>query len=262
MPILILVAAAAPATVASAQTAARPLASAKADVDGDGKVDEVRVEGGQIVVARAGSKKAAWKAFATPGTMTAAELTVGGPGRPYVAVSARFEVDGKPVHEGLVVRWVKGALAEVWRGDVGPVGRDGDYEVRIDATASGLVRSQRRVGVVRCDGKPAALFAEGWDDAGGKFRPIRGSVDVDEAAPVVTATRAAPANPAAVSAVFRASVTSTEAGAAGGAAAGAPARAPAAAAVAALPAPRGARPPRLSSSSRIVLQSSTHSLQM
>lgn len=208
--VAIIVAAVSPA---AAQVAEKPAASARADVDGDGKDDDIRVENGQVVVAIGGSKKQGWKAFTTPGIVSSAEITIGGTGTPYIAVHARFDLDGKKVHEGLVVRWTKGALAEVWRGEVGPVGRDGDYEIRIDATAKGLIRSQRRSGVVRCDGKPARLFSEGWDEANGEFRPIKADVSVDDSAPVLTASRTPPANEALISAVFRAAAGSTEAGA-------------------------------------------------
>lgn len=210
MPVVIVAAAAAPA-VAQVPGSDKPVASVKADVDSDGKADEVRVENGQVVVSV--GKKQDWKALTIPGTVTSAEITVGGPGTPFIAVAATIDVDGKPQHEGLVVQWSKGALAEVWRGEVGPMGRDGDHAVTIEATAKGLIKAQRRSGIVRCDGKPARLFAEGWDASSGQFRPIKADVAVDDAAPVLTASRTPPPNEAMVSAVFRVAAGSTEAGA-------------------------------------------------
>lgn len=193
----------------------------KVDVDGDGKVDVVTVDATGVTV-KIGKKEHAQR-WAETGSFEGATLTSGGKGKqPYLAVSARFRVDGREIGEGLVLRWQAGALAEVWRGPVGPIGRDADYAVALEATAAGVVRSQRRAGFDRCDGAPAELFREGWNDAAGKFQPIRGSVTIAASATTLTATREAPDGAPTLSAIYRAAVASTEAGATDASQLGAP----------------------------------------
>jgi len=184
----------------------------KVDVDGDGKVDQVTVDATGVAVKI--GKTSHDQRFAVAGTFVDARITSGGKGKqPYLAIDAAFEVDGRTVGEGLVLQWRKGALVEVWRGETGPIGRDGDHAVQIDATAAGVVRSQRRTGFQRCDGAPAELFREGWNDRAGKFQAIRGSVSIAATATTLTATREAPEGAPTLSAAYRAAIASTEAGA-------------------------------------------------
>jgi len=213
VPLLILLIAA----PAAAKRAAAPIATASADVDGDGRADQIRVVPGGVEVQLAGRKDAAWKPFAATGTVLSATISVGGGKRPMIAVTAVFERG----QEAVVLRWSKGGLDEVWRGDVGPHGRDADYEVIVRADAKAVWRSQRRRGIERCDGV-GRLFVEAWDDGAREFRPAAPEIGVDKTAPVLRATRTAPANAPATSVTYRAAAVSTEAGAGDAAQLGSP----------------------------------------
>jgi hypothetical protein len=124
-------------------------------------------------------------------------------------------------HEAVVVRWEKGGLAEVWRGDVGPRGRDADYEIVVEADARGLWRSQRRRGIERCDGG-GRLFVEQWDERAGAFVAAAPEIGVGASAPVVKATRTAPQVAPTSSVAYRAAATSSESGATDASQLGAP----------------------------------------
>ncbi len=211
-------------TLLALTRAAQADTTAKVDVDGDGKIDTVTVDAMGVTV-KIGKKEHA-QHFAATGTFTSATVTSGGKGaQPYLAIDARFDDGGRVVGEGLVLQWQKGKLVEVWRGEVGPIGRDGDYEVVVAATPTGLTRTQRRGGIERCDGAPSELFKEAWDGKSAKFRPVRGDVSIAAGAKTLTATHTAPntdAGEPTLSSTYRATVTSSEAGASDASQLGAP----------------------------------------
>ncbi len=158
-----------------------------ADVDGDGRADTVRIDApGQIVIERAGGG-GAFVPFGLTGPLGTTRLSIGGKGRPFVVAVAQIGSGW----EAVALRWDKGAMKEVWRGPVGPIGDDGEYELWIEARPSGLVRWQRRADLDRCDGTPVELFREGWDDGGGGFRAARPSVRLPDIMPTVTASPSA-----------------------------------------------------------------------
>src|SRR5689334_23437566 len=100
-------------------------------------------------------------------------------------------------------------MKEVWRGPLGPAGDDGEYEVWIEARASGLVRWQRRRDLDRCDGAETELFREAWDEATRTWKAARPSVRFPDS----TATVKAVASPALGAGWYRASGMTTAAGA-------------------------------------------------
>ena len=179
------------------------------DVDGDGKPDTVRIEStGALVVERAGGG-GAFVPFGLTGTLGKTQLSFGAPGggkgRPYIVAVAQI---GR-AWEGVALRWEKGALKELWRGPVGPAGDDGEYEVWIEARPAGLVRWQRRADLDRCDGTPAELFREAWDDGAARWKPARPSVRF----PDVTATVKAVPGASLGAGWYRATGATTAAGA-------------------------------------------------
>lgn len=181
----------------------------KADVDGDGKPDTVRVEApGQIVVER-GAGGGQVIPLGLSGELRRAELTIDGAGLPYVVATAQI---GRG-WEGVALRWDRGALREVWRGPVGPAGDDGEYEVWIAATAGGLVRWQQRADLGRCDGGPVELFREGWDARTRSFRPARPSVRIPDGLPVVKAVAETPATAVVSGGWYKVRLASAQAGA-------------------------------------------------
>ena len=193
----------------AAAPGAVPLAQANADVDGDGRGDLIRIEAtGLLVVELAGGGQGSLAL----GDAAHATLTAGGP-RGHVVIAAMVQRGAGKPGEGIAAAWTQGRLAIVWRGEVGPVGRDGEHEIAIEATERGLVRYQLRRDVARCDGEPARLFVEGWDASRQAFRPVRADVRVPDAAPVLAAARAEAAAPAR-SLVFRPVAASSTAGAA------------------------------------------------
>mgnify|MGYP002379678291 CR=1 FL=1 len=186
------------------------VAAESVDVDGDGKLDTVRIEPtGAVVVERAGGG-GAFVPFGLTGAMGKTQLSfggggAGGKGRPYVVAVAQI---GR-AWEAIALRWEKGAMKELWRGPVGPAGDDGEYEVWIEARPSGLVRWQRRGDLDRCDGAPVELFREAWDDAAGRWKPARPSVRF----PDVTATVKAVPSASLGAGWYRATAATTAAGA-------------------------------------------------
>ena len=75
---------------------------------------------------------------------------------------------------------------EVARVPVGGVGLDHDFGYAVDATPNGIYRYQTRGDIRRCDGKPAYLFAEGFD--GTVFRRLtRLPTEIPDTAPALVA---------------------------------------------------------------------------
>lgn len=194
----------------ASRAAADPLPALTADVDGDGAADQLRIEApGQLVIerARGGGQLVP---FGRSGELTEAHLSVAGPGpAPFVVASARL--GGR--WEAVALRLPRGggALAEVWRGEVGPAGDDDEYERWLAAEPEGLIRYQTRADQRRCDGVATALFRERWDDKRGDFVAIAPApIAAPSGAPVVTATVASAAPPGGW---YRAVSASTQAGA-------------------------------------------------
>jgi HEAT repeat protein len=151
--------------------------SVRADVDGDGTRDEVALDAAGVVLRPGGARpEVRFSAAMTRGTVTA--------GRGWIAIEATTASG----IEGIGLRYRGGALAAVWRGPVGPVGEDGEYRTALTAIDGALVRHQSRADIRRCDGKPALLFPESWDDGKRGFRAALPRIDVDPGAPVVQAT--------------------------------------------------------------------------
>ncbi|HEY4055256.1 MAG TPA: HEAT repeat domain-containing protein, partial [Kofleriaceae bacterium] len=127
---------------------ASPVATTSADVDGDGKADEVAVDG-------TGTVSINGKQVATLGAnVTTARVMAGRPkDKPtiVIATQARAYVLAGP-------SWKVATTTEI-----GGVGLDADYAMDVTITSIGVVKYQTRPGLQRCDGKPALLFAEGWN---------------------------------------------------------------------------------------------------
>lgn len=236
-----------PATPA---TPATPAAELAFDVNGDGAPDRVRVEPpGAVHVTLSNGRELRVHLDAPPGTLRAARLAAdAGPaygGRRVIIATGIFAIespaqpgaraDGEPGagipaqpgpgpemrgsrHErrlALVLTWRESALVPLWQGPVGPRGRDGDHEVRVETSPLGLLRYQFRPDVQRCDGQPAYLSPEVWDFRSGRFRPVYNLPRIPDGAPVLTARRQAPAGvDGPVTSSFRTRAASTQAGAA------------------------------------------------
>lgn len=200
-----------PAGPAHAGRRAAPTASIVADLDGDTSPDRIdlSVSGYLELHPSRGRAPASVEvgAFARGTTLTA-----GGSGEGRWIVIAGTSAGGQ--REGVVIRWARGgATPEIrWRGAIGPVGIDGEYALAVAATPSGVVRYQTRADARRCDGGPAQLFAEGWDDATRAFRRIRSDIALPADTPTITAAAASSTTPRA-SVSFAAELASTRPGA-------------------------------------------------
>ena len=112
-----------------------------------------------------------------------AEVATGGATR-YLLVKLQTVDGGQRL---VVVGKVGDKLAAVYAGPVGPVGRDGEYALSIEATPQGLLRYQRVPGLSRCDGEDR-LFIEryqgtaGWQPAPELAVPELGDAQVLTAA--------------------------------------------------------------------------------
>ena len=149
---------------------AAPIATASEDIDGDGATDAITLDAdGTLTLGRQGTVKV--------GPIAKARIEVGAwNGKPIVVV-----VDDK---EAFVVE--PGPWKVTAKTSVGGVGLDADYALDVTATPSGVYRYQKRANLRRCDGKPALLFAEGWN--GQRFgRVTKLPVGVDPSAPKLAA---------------------------------------------------------------------------
>ncbi|CAN5636787.1 hypothetical protein BH11MYX1_BH11MYX1_38350 [soil metagenome] len=167
-------------TASSAHAA--PLAHLELDVDGDAKVDKVSVEPSGDLVIVAGSSGGRSVLVLRPRPTSAELFAASVRGTPMLA--AHYTAAG--YDETSVYEFRAGVWAQVLREATGPVPPDGDYSVAIAPTSNGIYRFEQRTGFHRCDGKPAYLFAEGWN--GKKFQRLaKLPIDVDETAPVLFA---------------------------------------------------------------------------
>ena len=161
----------------SATASAGPLAQLDQDLDGDGKVDRVVVDRATLTIT--GSDKAV---IELKGEVKAARLAAGTvAGVPTIAAA----ITTGSGEQTLVVER-HGGWTRVIDEPTGPVPPDGDYSIAITPGPNGLYRYQQRPGLVRCDGKPAFLYAEGWHDK--KWRRLsKLPIEVDDHAPVLVA---------------------------------------------------------------------------
>jgi len=223
-----------PTSVASAQVPTA-VAEERVDVNGDGRLDVIRIEEpGSLSIRITGDREASvWKPFTTSGlrlvdgSLSVASGKAYGDRTAIVAVASFGKKRAAPstyTHEALVVAWKRGRrsgaqghpqLVEVWRGAVGPRGRDREWSLHVEATPAGLLRYQRKPGVTRCDGSPPYLFPEGYDWKHQRFRPIKNFVRVADSGARLRAVRRPPtgAVAGAAPAVFRARAASAQAGA-------------------------------------------------
>ncbi len=151
---------------------AAPIVTIGEDIDGDGAKDAIELAAdGTLALGKQGTVKLA--------PMAKARIEVGAwDGKPIVVVVGE--------KEAFIVEPAAKAWKVTAKTTVGGVGLDADYEVDVTATPSGVYRYQKRANLRRCDGKPALLFAEGWN--GQKFGRVRKlPPGVDASAPVITA---------------------------------------------------------------------------
>ncbi len=147
----------------------------------------------------AGQTKTAFKPFLTTGARVAGgELSIGS-GAAYrkgtvIIATARFAWRGKPASsETLLLVWRGGKLEELAPTvALGTQGRDAEWSREVKATPRGLLLSERRPGVRRCDGKAPYLYPRAYDWKRGRFRPITNLVRVASGSPTLTATTAPP----------------------------------------------------------------------
>jgi len=217
--IRLLIIAAGLAGTAGAAPAQKRVAAAehRFDVDGDGKVDVIRIDDPPAlsVVITGNPGKSGFRPFTVSGRVTGGTITASRSGGSTWIV-ATAEIDHQR-REAMAVRWsARGGIEPLWTGAVGEQEPDHDWSLEVAATEHGLLRWQGRPGVTRCDGKPAWLFLEGWDAAAGRFRRIQDPLPrVDPAAPTLRAERGAPitGGDAVPALLFRRALVSAQAGA-------------------------------------------------
>ncbi len=189
------------------------LAPQQADLDGDGHDDVIAVSAEpprlRVQLSTGGS-------FVAPvtGAIDSAriEIAAASSTRPAIAV-ARIERRDQPA-EAIVLTLRDERVEELWRGEVGALGDDGEGAMEVAITDAGLLRYQTRPGVERCDGQPARLFTEGWDFSSGRFRAIYNPTGLPADAEELQASSQPPMPQSPeLSAVFRATAASTQRGA-------------------------------------------------
>lgn len=190
----------------------RSVAEERFDVDGDGRVDVIRLQDPpavSIALAQADGSRPArtmWKPFtAAQGSPSAGTISVGS-GKRYgdrtvIAVTASFvaQIAKGPlrgrkttVGQAMILAWKRGTLEKLWEGPVGTRGREGGYRLHVEATPFGLIRYQQRADIHRCDGKPAYLFPEGFDFKQRRFRNVASPMNMPASATVLRAGTRAP----------------------------------------------------------------------
>ena len=179
--------------------AANVVASVDDDVDGDGKADHVSLSGDGVLhidATRTTTVKVS-------GAVTVAKIGVSHPRTgPLIVVDL--------VHEAVVVGSAGGAWRELTRFPIGEVGIDAEYAIAVDAAATGVIRYQTGR-VHRCDGRPAYLFAGGYNPTTNQFAPMQPPVDVPATASTLSVR--VDSDPAQPPVIFQARAASTEAGA-------------------------------------------------
>lgn len=147
-----------------------------ADIDGDGTQDraELSAKGELTITTRHGT------VHLTPAVI-GPKLSAGiVRGTPTIIVHGNVEA---VVYQLAGTTW-----KQLTRTPIGDAGRDEETAVDVVALPEGLMRYQVRPGFGRCDGRPALLFAEGFD--GHKFRRLsRLPTGIPEGVPVLQARR-------------------------------------------------------------------------
>jgi HEAT repeat protein len=157
------------------------LALVQLDVDGDGALDQVAIEGGRLRVVAAG--RASEVAWAEAPADAGVAVEVAGTHRLLVARGAGA---------GLVAEWRDGGLRPLWSGALGPQGVDAEWRRELEVDGAGVLLFETRDDVRRCDRTPLRLYPRRWDFGAGRFRPVSLSPPPPEGAARVVAGRAAP----------------------------------------------------------------------
>lgn len=180
--------------------AAAPVATLAKDVDGDGSEDKVELEAGELrITTKQGTRKVAVGATRGRVTLSAAVAR----GVPTIIVQT--------ADQGIALQLAGATWKQVAKTPIGGVGLDADYSVALDANADGIYRYQTRAGYRRCDGHPAYLFAERFEN--GKFVAVsKLPTFVPANAPVIAAKPDAAA-PAGAPVMFKARFASHQPGA-------------------------------------------------
>ncbi len=182
---------------AGAQSSPRVVAKHSFDVDGDGKLDTIRIVAPAAVsIEIAGKpKRNVWKPLAAAGALLSGSISAARlRGATVIVATAEIRVGGKRLSEAVALRYARGKVTTLVREGVGPQGEDGEWSKYIAATPSGLLRYQAAPRVTRCDGKTPRLFPEVWDWRRRKFRATHPPVDVSANAPRIAAQTTAPPN--------------------------------------------------------------------
>jgi HEAT repeat protein len=204
-PLLLLAAAAALTTAATARAAPAPTAQAttapkasapaaaigeaSADLDGDGRPERARLEAdGALRVVDAAGQERARVALGAPaagpgsaGGVQIVTLSDGGP------VAHAWVRRGAGARDEVVAALRGGALEVLVRERTGAIS-EGDRTIVLTVGPDGIGRHQRAPTVARCDGE-ARLYPERWDAAAQRFVPVvppLPSVAATELAPSTT----------------------------------------------------------------------------
>ena len=197
------------ATAAGAPAGA-PLLSQRLDWGGEAIAVSVLSDGAVTVQGGAGAPLAL-RLLAGPGganlRTARAELAAGGEAR-YLLIRAQA---GDAQRLAVVAR-VGERLTSVYNGPVGPVGRDGEYSVSVEATPQGLLRYQRAPGLARCDGEDR-LFIERYQGAAGwRAAPELALPELGEAKVLTTTAQAPAGTPGSPIGVYRFVAASAQVG--------------------------------------------------
>lgn len=144
----------------------------RADVDGDGTQDTLTLRGdGTLLVEWQGAPVSTLRLgdnllLKRPAAVTF-DATSGG--RVILARATEVRRGGATQARALAVVATGRKLTVAYSGDVGPVGRDGEYSQDLAVTSAGLVRFQSAPNIRRCDGE-VRLFAERYREGTG-FQP-------------------------------------------------------------------------------------------
>ncbi len=169
-------------TVAVNQASAQRRTAAvvkNADVNGDARPDEVRIdEDGSITVHVTGDEAAgAWTPLAASGKVIGGSIAIDrklDKGRTIILATSKLgRRGGHSFTEAVALAWSPGRLETLWRGKLGSQGADGASSLSIELGRYGLIKYVNRLGVSRCDGEAAHLDAERYDFKSGRFRPAR-----------------------------------------------------------------------------------------
>lgn len=186
------------ASAAQAQETTAVVTS-KVDLNGDGRLDELRLDQSGKVSAHITGQGAASAAT----TLQAEGKVVGGSFvvSPEVDAQQRVIVIVKGVlrsdrhkdrEEGLVLAYKGNVFVQLWRGRIGLAGGDGATTISLELSPYGIIKYKNRHGVLRCDGATAHLDAERLDLKRGVFRPARQAVRVPATATKLIASSQPP----------------------------------------------------------------------